>query len=377
MFRRHFFLIAAVCVLALMLVAGGLKLAASAAGGRDSGQGPGRGPGGRGNGPVAVSGAVVQLRPFVDRIDVLGVAKGRQSVTVTSNTTELITAVHFKDGAFVRKGQPLVDLKAQAETAGIAEAQAGLNLAQLEYQRWKTLGAQGIAAQSAVDQRKAALQQAQATLEAARSRRGDRKILAPFSGVVGLSDVAPGALINPGGPIASLDDIAVIKVDFDVPDRYLAALKPGVLISARTDAYPDKVERGHIATLDTRIDEKTRAIKARAEFPNADGRLRPGMLMHVSVDRGGRQSPAAPEAAVEFEGEQAYVFVLQKGPRGMTAQRRPVQTGVDDGGFIEIKSGVQPGELVVADGVNKVNPGQAVRLASAGGGSGPGEHRSR
>ena len=365
-------------VLTLMLVLGGLKLAASAAGGGPGGrsdQAGGRGPGGRG-GAVAVTPAVVALRPFTDRIDVLGVAKGRQSVTVTSNTTELITAVHFTDGAFVRKGQPLVDLKAQEQTADISQAQSAVSLAQIEYQRWKTLGDKGIAAASAVDQRQAVLQQAKANLEAARSRRGDRMIRAPFSGVVGLSDVAPGALINPGAPIASLDDIAVIKVDFDIPDRYLAALKPGVPITARTDAYPGQAEQGHIATLDTRVDQKTRSIKARAEFANPQGRLRPGMLMHVSVDRGGRQSAAVPEAAVQFEGDQAYVFVLTRRGSAMAAQRRSVQTGADDGGFIEIRQGLAPGEMVVADGVNKVSAGQTVRLAGAGG-RGPGGQPAR
>ena len=199
MVRRHFFLIGAVCVLALMLVAGGVRLALSAGGpGKEARSAAGR-SGGR-NGAVAVSQVTVVRRPFVDRLDVLGVVKGRQSVTVTSNTTELITGVHFTDGAFVRKGQVLVELKAQQQSAEIAQAQAALNLAQLDYQRWKELGDRGVAAQAAVDQRKAALDQARAAMGVAQSRRGDRVIRAPFSGVVGLSDVAPGTLINPGAP---------------------------------------------------------------------------------------------------------------------------------------------------------------------------------
>ena len=112
MVRRHFFLIGAGCVLALMLVAGGVRLAMSASA-------PDRAAGAPGGarGVVAVSQATVARRPFVDRLDVLGVVKGRQSVTVTSNTTELITGVHFKDGAFMRRGQVLVDLKAQQQSA--------------------------------------------------------------------------------------------------------------------------------------------------------------------------------------------------------------------------------------------------------------------
>jgi membrane fusion protein (multidrug efflux system) len=368
--RRHFFLVGAVCVLALMLVAGGVRLAMSAsAPARDAAARAG------GRSPVAVSRATVAQRPFVDRLEVLGIVKGRQSVTVTSNTTELITGVHFRDGAFVRRGQVLVDLKAQQQSAEMAQAQAALNLAELDYTRWKALGDRGVAAQAAVDQRKAALDQARAGLAAAQSRRGDRVIRAPFSGVVGLSDVAPGTLINPGAPIVALDDIAVVRVDFDVPDRYLSVLRPSQPILARTDAWPDQPLEGRVATIDTRVDQRTRSVKARAEFANPQGRLRPGMLVHVALERGVRRSPAVPESAVQFEGDRAYVFVLGRRGGRLLADQRQVQIGETDGGFVEVRDGLQVGEAVVADGVNRISPGQAVRLAAEGQGRGPGGRR--
>lgn len=356
-----------------MLVVGGLRLAASAAGPAGSDKnGAGRGGRGASGGGVVVAQTQPVSRPFVDAIDVLGVAKGRQSLTVTSNTTELITAVHFRDGEHVRKGQVLVELKAQEESAGIAEAQSALSLAELNYNRWKTLGDQGIAAKASVDQYRVAVEQAKAALNAAKSRMGDRVIRAPFDGVVGLSDVTPGTLINPGAAIVSLDDIAVIRADFDVPDRYLSALRQGLQISAHSDAFPKESIRGVIATLDTRVDLKTRSIKARAEFPNSAGRLKPGMLLHVSVDQGVRQAIAVPEAAVQFQGEQAFVFVLTHREGALIAEQRQVETGIDQGGYIEVKSGVGPSEAIVADGVNRITPNQPVRLAGAGAGAGGG-----
>ena len=367
MVRRHFFLFAALGALALMLIAGGLRLALPGAGANKSAAG---GPGGRGN-AVLVASAKATTRSFVDKVDVLGVAKGLQSVTISASATELVTAVRFKDGARVRKGQVLVDLKAQEQSAAIDQAQASLDLANINYRRWKTLGDQGIAASSSVDQYRVAMQQAEANLAAAKSRMGDRVIQAPFSGVVGLSDIAPGALINPGAPIVSLDDVSVIRVDFDVPDRYLPSLRQGEPITARTDAYPDRIEHGRIAMIDTRIDLKTRSIKARAEFPNPEGRLKPGMLVHVQVDQGQRQALAAPEAAVQYEGDQAFVFVLARRGDGWVAQERQVQTGADEGGFIEIKDGLKPGEPIVADGVNRLAANQPVRLDAGSGGGRP------
>jgi membrane fusion protein (multidrug efflux system) len=375
--RRHFFLAAALLVLGLMVVAGALRLmaghgqgppgGAQAAAGRPGGA---SGPGGPDRGTV-VTPAVVAERSFTDHIEVLGVAKGRQSVTITSNTTELVTGVHFKDGEAVRKGQVLVDLKATEQDAGVLQNQAALDLAKLDWDRWQSLADRGVAPRATADQYRIAYEQAKANLAAARSRRADRVIRAPFSGVVGLSDIAPGALINPGAPVATLDDIAVIRVDFDIPDRYLPELRQGLAITARADDYPNETFQGVIAQLDTRIDEKTRAIKARAEFPNTGGRLKPGMLMRVSIDQGQRTALAAPEAAVQFNADQAYVYVItRKGP-GAVAVQRPVTPGADQGGFFEIKDGLSPGEVIVADGVNRVSPNQPVRVLEAAGRSAP------
>lgn len=367
MIRRHFFLVGALCVLILMVVAGGLRLVVfkpGAGGDAPAGQGQGRGKGGgKGGGfGVTVTPVVVSTRTFGDRLQVLGVAKGRQSVTLTSNTAELVTGVRFRDGQAVSRGQILVDLQAHEEDAAVAQAAANLKLAEANYERWKALDAKGFAPKATVDQYKAQLVQAQAALAAARSRRADRAIRAPFAGVVGLSDVAPGALINPGTPIVSLDDIAVIRVDFDIPDRFLPALRVGAPITATSDSYPNVVFHGAIAQLDTRVNEQTRSIRARAELPNVGGQLRPGMLMRVGIDRGSRQALAAPESAVQFSTDQPYVYVITHRDGKTIAVQRPVTAGADEGGFIEIKSGLAAGEQIVGDGLNKIQPNQPVTI---------------
>jgi len=358
LFRRHFFLIAAVAALVLMVVAGGMRLAAMGAS-HKAGPGGGKAAGAR---AIEVSQTTAEIRPFTDRIDVLGVAKGRQSVTITSNTTELITGVHFTDGQRVRAGQVLVDLKAQEQTADIAQFQAALGLAQSNYARWKTLYDKGIASPAALDQYRAQLAQAKANLAAAQSRKGDRTIRAPFAGVVGLSDIAPGALINPGTAIVSLDDLGVIRVDFQVPDRYLATLHEGVPITARSEALPNAVFTGKVAKIDTRVDERTRAVKARAEFPNPNGEIKPGMLMHVTVDQGHRQSVAVPEAAIQYDADQASVFLISRQGGKAIAEQKQVVAGANEGGFIEIRDGLPAGAAIVADGVNRVKNKQAVKV---------------
>jgi len=427
--RRHYFLFAAIAVVLLMLVVGGVKLLApkQGAGGGMAAQGGGAAPGGggpaggaarapggaggaggaRGGQMIAVSTTTVKRQSFADRIEVLGVAKGRQSVSITSKNSELITAVRFRDGDRVRAGQILVDLQGTEQDAAIDQAQSVADLAKLNADRWNTLYQRGIAAKSSADQYNAVYAQANASLAAAKARRQDRVIRAPFAGVVGLSDVAPGALISPGAVIATLDDVEVMRVDFDVPDRYLAQLKDGTPITAKSDSYPTDNFDGTISKLDSRINERTRTIKARALIANRGGKLRPGMLMRIGIQEGVRQALVVPEAAVQFDDTAAYIFVVSDRPAGQgaggpaaagqgagaagqgarppagaggaggagrpagpakIATKRSIVAGARDRGLIEIKAGVREGDVIVADGINRLQAVTPVRIVRTGDG---------
>ncbi len=365
MVKRHFFLIAAGVLLGLMIIAVVFKLAFAGDGAEKKG-GPGGGRGGRGQ---AVAVAAVANRDFSDQIRVLGVARGQKSVNVTSSTSELITRVMFTDGQRVAAGTPLVQLQSREEDAGIIEAQAQVDQAQRQYDRYKTLADRGIAPRVTAEQAETDLASARASLAAARARLGDRVIRAPFSGVIGLTTVTPGTLVSPGGVIATLDDTSVIRVDFPVPERYLGVLRPGLPLTATADAWKGEAFSGRIALVDSRINETTRAVTARAEFPNPGGRILPGMMLRVAVAQGQRTSAAAPEAAVQYEGQTAYVYRIARNDKGETAQRVEVQTGAVEGGFVEILSGVAVGDRIVASGLNRIQPNAPV---NTGGGRGAG-----
>jgi membrane fusion protein (multidrug efflux system) len=308
----------------------------------------------------------VTNKVFTDTLDVLGVAKGRQSVTLSAATTQLVDRIHFRDGEAVPKGAVLVELRATEQSAGIVQARARLVQADRAYERYKTLGQQGWASKAAVDQFQADYLAAKADVDAAQARENDRVIRAPFAGVIGLSDIAPGALVNPGAAIVTLDDLATIRVDFQIPEGFIRNVSRGQAITAYADAYPDQPINGRIATIDTRIDERTRAVTARAEFPNAARRLKPGMMIRVQVVRGQRNSLAIPESALQISGESTFVFVIVKqGDRTITDQR-PVVTGLRQDNMVEIREGLTTDDRIVADGLNKIQPGQPVRMAGAG-----------
>jgi membrane fusion protein (multidrug efflux system) len=357
--KRHFFIAAAAGLLVLMVLAVLLRMAFA------GDEKPGGGRGGPGGRAQLVSEAQVIQRPFTDNIAVLGVARGRRSVDITSGTTELITRVLFRDGQSVAAGAPLVELQAGEEDAGIIQARAAVEQARRDLERWETLAERGIAPRVTADDARTAFETASAGLRAAQARRGDRVIRAPFAGVLGLSTVTAGTLVNPGAVIATLDDISVIRVDFPVPERYISSLSPGTSIVARSDAFPGQEFVGRIAQLDTRVDPQTRAVTARAEFANPGGRIRPGMAMRVSIEQGQRQAASVPESAVQYEAASAFVYrIVPQGDASM-AQRVTVETGAVEGGFVEILSGVDLNDRVVGSGLNRIQPGAPVTVARA------------
>lgn len=359
MFKRHLFLIISGVLVALMVLAAVLRLALA-----DDGKGP-SGPGASGGerGQLVSEVAVVE-QPFSDQLRVLGVARGRRSVNITSNTTELITRVMFADGQRVAAGAPLVELQARQEDAGVIEARAQVLEAQREFDRFNALAERGVAPRVSAETAETALERAKALLAAAEARRGERVIRAPFAGVLGLTTVTPGTLVNPGAVITTLDDVSVIRVDFPLPERYLSALRPGTPIVASADAFEGETFAGRIALIDTRVNEETRAATARAEFPNPGGRIRPGMMIRVTVEQGQRTAASVPEAAVQYEGQGAFVYRIVQGEQGSTAQRVEVEAGAVEAGRVEIRAGLRPGERVVASGLNRIQPNAPVHVAS-------------
>lgn len=363
MFKRHFFIIGAACVLGLMVVAAIIKIAFS---GGDAAQQHGPGGPGAGRGQI-VAEVVAGRREFADQIRVLGVARSRRSVNITSNTTELVTRVMFTDGQAVAAGAPLVELQAREEDADLIRARAQLENAQREYDRYRILAERGVAPRVMAETAETALKTAQAAMAASEARRGDRILRAPFAGVLGLTTVTPGTLISPGAVITTLDDTSGVRVDFPMPERYLGVLPVGAPITATTDAFPGEEFNGRIALLDTRVNEQTRSVIARAEFPNPGNRIRPGMMMRVAVHQGRRQSLAVPEAAVQYEGQGAFVYRIARGETGTTAQRVEVQTGAVESGFVEIVSGLGNNDRIVASGLNRIQPGAPVTVEGAEG----------
>jgi membrane fusion protein (multidrug efflux system) len=318
--------------------------------------------------PPGVFVAEAKMARFADRLEALGTLRANESVVLTASVTETVTGIHFDDGDRVREGEVLLEMTSAEEHALLEEARATVEEAKRQYERVKSLEAQGTAAKSLLDERRRQWDTARARLAAIESRLDDRLVRAPFAGVVGLRNISIGALVEPGDVITTLDDDSVMKLDFAVPSTHLETLRPGLALVASTRAYPGRSFQGVVRSIDSRVDPVTRAVVVRAVLTNHDRALKPGMLMQIDLLTNPRQALVIPEEALVPQGDRQYVLLVDEA-NGNKVDRREVQIGGRRPGEVEILGGLAPGDRVITDGTLKVRPGQAVKVRALDDGS--------
>ena len=301
----------------------------------------------------------VREQDFAERIEAVGTAKANESVTITATVSEKIEKILFQEGAAVKTGDVLVHLEAAEEKAQLEEARVSLDEQKRELERVRTLWEKKAQSGQKLDQQQSAVRAAKARLMAAEARLRDRKIVAPFSGVLGIRQVSPGALVQAGTPITTLDEIDRIQLDFTVPEIYIGALKKGQRIEARSAAWPDRSFSGTVAIINPRVDETTRAVQVQAIIPNPEKLLHPGMLLTVSLVANPRKSLGLPEACLVAYGNKQFVYVTRD---DRTVERREVCLGRREVGRVEVLSGLKAGETVVIEGVMNLRDGAKARF---------------
>jgi len=312
------------------------------------------------NQPVAVVTAVVVRQPLALEIEAVGTALANQAVEITSKVANTVTNIRFAEDQLVRRGDVLVEFDSTQLRAELGGAEAALAESQAQYDRSRQLETSNVLSRAQLDQIEAALKTNQAAVGVARARLSDTVIRAPFAGRTGFRSISLGSFVSPGTVVTTLDDTSIIKLDFTVPQTYLSAVKRGIAISARTNGLPGREFTGNVAALGSRIDPVTRSITVRAELPNRDGVLRPGMFMTVNLTAEDSPVLTVPEAALVPEQGSTYVFAVIESQ----VEQRKVTTGRRKPGIVEITSGVKEGDRVIVDGTLKVRDGATVTEAA-------------
>ena len=185
----------------------------------------------------------------------------------------------------------------------------------------------------------------------------DRNIIAPFEGRLGKREITPGILGNNNSIIATLDDSTKLKVDIKLPENYVGILKNGLKVQATSDAF-NKIFTGEIKTVSSRVDPTSRSILAQIEILNPNLELIPGILLNIKVIYDERDSISIPEESLIIQGDNKFVYLIDNN----VLKRKNVRIGLRNFGKVEILSGLEIGDNIVAEGTNKVRNKAKVKI---------------
>jgi membrane fusion protein (multidrug efflux system) len=312
---------------------------------------------------VAVEAAKVVAAPLSEQVTAVGTLLSDEAVTVSSEIAGRLQEIHFEEGTAVEKGAPLFTLDESVYRAQLADAEAKLKLAEQTHQRTTQLFKNKYATAQSADEATSNLAVSSATVELARVQLEKTRIVAPFSGIVGLRRVSAGEYITAGQPLVNLESIDPVKADFRVPEKFLPAIRVGQTIRIKVDAFPDDTFEGKVYAIDPRLDVAGRSLLVRAKVPNTDQRLRPGLFARVTVLLQLKEDAlSVPEQAIVPQGDDQFVFKIVDGKARMTK----VVTGTRREGRVEIVEGLAAGDQVVTAGQLKIRDGSAVSVVGVG-----------
>ncbi len=315
--------------------------------------------------PVAVTATFVEPRDVPAALDAVGSLRAVQEVMLAPEVAGRVTAIRFQAGARVGAGAPLVQLYDGPERADRAAAAAKTELARVQLGRSRELAPIGAESRAVLDQRRAEYAQAMAEVRQLDARIAQKRIVAPFSGQLGIRRINLGQYLNPGDAVVSLTALDRLYADFTVPQQELSHLRVGGTVQLMSDAWPGRTFTGHVTTIEPRIGEDSRNITVQALVPNPDQVLRPGMYVSVALDLPSQAGAlVVPATAIQTSASGDSVTVI----RGRTPRKEgkadvvAVTTGRRIGDSVVVAKGLKPGDVVVAEGQIRVQPGAPVKV---------------
>lgn len=346
----------------------------------------------------AVPVQVVTAEPISWRpgIEAIGTSRAAQGIELSLETSGRIEAVNFTSNDTVEAGQVLVQLADDVEQAGLVAARAAVKLNEQTLERTLELRSRGVNAEANVEEARAGAESAGAEVARLEAVLGQKTLRAPFSGTIGLPQVDEGQYVATGTPVATLQDLGTMRVDFTVPEQQRDLLEIGQAI--RLGSKEGSLDhQGRIIGIEPRIDPNTRLVTVRAEVENTENGLYPGQFVRVRVQLPEEDGIIAlPQTAVVTSLYGDYVFVVadaeaakeadaaaeddagaataqaqegepaaaagEEAAPALEARQVFVTTGRTDGNMIEIVDGLEGGESIVASGQNRLSNGASVTI---------------
>lgn len=332
-------------------IIGALLLAMSFSAPSVSASGPGRSP------AVTVITELVQTHKVSQSLSLVGKLEAEESVMISSEVSGKVDKIAVSANQEVTKDQLLIRLDDDKAKAALTEAEAYLKDEQRKLREFERLVKRNAITQTEIDAQKSSVTIAQARLDAAKANLKDMHIGAPFDGTVGFIDFSRGRLVSAGDDLLTLDDLSVMQMDLQIPERYLAMISKGMLVKAKTAAWGERTFEGEVVGVDSRINRETLNLRVRIHFDNSERRLKPGMLMSASMAFPAIEAPIIPVQALEYSGTKRYVYVIGDDNK---AVRTEVFLGARIDNQVVIEKGLAIGQKIVVQGIVNMRDGVTV-----------------
>ena len=313
--------------------------------------------------PTQVVAVDAVLQPVAETLSLVGNVTANEMVEIKSETDGIVEEILFNEGQRVKKGQLLLRLDESKLAAAVAEGESNFKLSLANFERSKQLFAERLISQQEFDQAASIFDVNRATLDLHKRQLKDARLYSSFEGFVGARNVSPGQVIGKNMTLTWLVDLDPVKVEFNVPERFVGQLRPNQSITITVAAYPNRTFTGKVFFVSPFVDPQNRTALVKAEIPNENGDLKPGMFANLDLTLTIRDKAVViPEPALTqlLDRDEAMIFVVDS---SQSAQLRKVKLGVRMAGRVEILSGLAGGEKVIVEGTQKIGPGAKVKLA--------------
>jgi membrane fusion protein (multidrug efflux system) len=310
---------------------------------------------------VPVIAVEAKLQPVIESLSLVGSILANELVEIKSEADGTVQDIKFTEGQQVKKGDLLIQFDETKFTTALAEAESNFKLSKATFERAQQLSKSHLISQQEYDQAAATFELNRATVDRRQRDLKDTRIYAPFSGVVGARIVSPGQVIARDTRMTVLVDLDPVKVEISLPERFLGQVHVGQELELSVAAFPAGKFRGKVYFVAPEVDPTTRTAVIKAQIPNPQQELRPGMFANLELTLKVRdQAVVIPESALVSQQDKTSVWVVGADE---TARPRPVVIGVRMPGLVEIIQGLQSGEKVITEGTQKVSPGGKVKAS--------------
>lgn len=325
---------------------------------------------------VTISATTVKNQPWQSYFTAVGTLTAINGVDISPEVAGIVEQINFTSGQFVKKNEPIIVLRNDVEQANLKSSLARLQLAQINYDREKTLFNKHATSQAQVDASYAELLEAEGNVESIKAHIKQKNITAPFDGKLGIRQVNVGQFVSPNSNLVTLQSLNPLNVIFSVPEQNLSHLTIGQEIDVSVNiGKGDTIVKGKITAINAKIEPATRTISVEAIVQNTNNQLFPGMYGLVRIWLPGQPNMiVVPQTAISYSLSGDYVFLLT--PQQMSdkpgskpvladqlfAHRQFVKIGERRGRDVTIVDGLKAGDQVVTSGQLKLQNGTEVHI---------------